>query len=190
MTFRAKNTDGKDIKLYDISNEYLRNLQKRGYICPLCDSDLQLVAVGSKFIRVHFRHIADLSDCSSSNKSELHINAQLDIRLHLKKIYKECTVELEETIWLEDGTRRQIDIAVINANGEIIEAHEVQLSAQSVSEFERRTNEYASKGIQTIWWIYGATDTKTNKDWISENCGWYGTFSKREKSVLLEEWHD
>lgn len=190
MAFRAKTTNGKDIKLYDISPKDLEILPKRGYTCYLCDSELQLVAVGSKFIRTHFRHVADLSDCPSTNKSELHENAQLDIRLHLKKIYKECSVELEESVFLKNGDRRQLDIAVINPEGEIIEAHEVQLSRQTIQEFERRTKEYASIGIPVIWWLYGQAYNRTNMDWAAETCGWYGTFSKKEKPTLLEEWHD
>lgn len=190
MPWKAQ-LDGKVINLYSalIAKTDLSDWPHDGYKCLGCGSDMTLVAVGSKFVSPHFRHVRD-SDCFSGGKSKEHDQAQTDLYNLLADEYPHCEIDIEHYIPpLENEKKRYVDVAVLK-DGKRFEAHEIQLSKQSVDIFAERTFRYFDMGFEVVcWWIQngGHNDHPNIKNFLIKTCGCYGTLALIPESELLRE---
>lgn len=130
----------------------------------------------------HFAHKAgDKQPCYWREHSESpeHMLAKRAVIAYLNNDpspFGVCTIEVEYPIATPNGKRRYIDVYVETEDGEQY-AHEIQLSRQSLDEFDTRTADYRAVGIEPIWWLGGSTSTNENRIWCERNCYYVGEVS-------------
>jgi competence CoiA-like predicted nuclease len=124
----------------------------RGFRCPYCDSELNLVIPKHKII--HFRH-HDASKCILSGESELH----LECKEFLYNYYistGQYDVELESRQFITNGTPKRIgDVVLFPKSGSGIKTKpvviEVQNSNIELLEIGDRFIDWNNGGFNMLW---------------------------------------
>ena len=158
-------------------------------VCSDCHMPMQIKQ--GTVICHHFAHKpGDRLPCywrdHSGAESHSHLLAKravIEYLNHEPRPFGQCTIEVEYPITTPNGKRRYIDVFVATQDGDRF-AHEIQLSKQSLEEFQERTADYRAVDIETVWWLSGETATNENKVWCERNCYYFGevsigTFSRR-----------
>lgn len=133
---------------------------------------------GGRHQRTHFAHMPNIAPDNCFFRiaeSGLHLQGKELIKRLIEKSerWEGCIVELEHRVDIYGDAKRFIDVAVID-DGQVTEAHEVQLSSQSVDEYERRTEEYRSLGIETFWWNGPNNQNNQIRNWLDHHSLAYG----------------
>jgi len=82
-----------------------------------------------------------------------------------------ATVLVEHRVEIAPGRARIADVALL-VRGHLREVHECQLSLIDEQLITARTNDYASLGIATYWWLAGnAADSADVRRVLRESCG-------------------
>lgn len=156
MPWKAE-LNGEVVNILDelIHGRSVAGWEKDGYKCVGCGEPLTLVARESVVVRPHFRHSQN-SDCPSGGKSKEHELLQWYLYAHLKKKTENWggfDVDVEHYLPASIDERRTFADVMVMREGVPVEAHEIQLSRQSIDEYERRTSRYEEMGIATVWWV-------------------------------------
>jgi competence protein CoiA len=112
------------------------------FICQCCDKRVSLRKGGVR--SSHFAHFPPVTCEYGVGESEEHRRCKIEIYEHLINHPKVTKCEMERNL----GTVRPDISAYIN---NVPVAIEVQLSTLSLEKIERRTADYASKGIYVLW---------------------------------------
>lgn len=115
---------------------------ERPFVCHCCANIVTLRKGGVR--AAHFAHQPPISCEYGAGESEAHRRAKLDIYEHLTAHPRVTKCELERNL----GAVRPDVSAYING---VPVAIEVQLSNLSLEKIERRTAEYARRGIYVLW---------------------------------------
>ena len=175
MILRAVNKDGKSYECYAKSNQELRKMQdkireERNALCPACLEHVQIRIYVDGTRTNHFFHLGD--GCGfGKGESEEHLLSKIAIRKYLERrdLWSDCTFEFEHRVTLESGEVRVIDLAVFHPDGRK-EAHEAQLSNQSASVIDERSEAYSLLGFTPIWWL--GDKNKFSYDHCLQTYGW------------------
>lgn len=165
MPFVAVKPDGE--RVCSLDHDDLRLTCKPGdFSCQLCGGEM-IYKRGVK-VRPHFAHKADEcgSDYEHKPESQKHLDAKVRIRDQLLEKYPEAVVDLEVPV---PEIRRIADV-MLTING-WRNAYEVQWSRIPVEQFEQRTRDYESQGINVQWWIGGEANNESTRQWSIERFG-------------------
>jgi competence CoiA-like predicted nuclease len=81
--------------------------------------------------------------------------------------YQDADISLEVPVY-EAG--RVADVMVSYPSGQK-EVHEIQLSNQSLDDFQSRTSDYNRSGCDVIWWLGENALTEDTRQWCMMNQG-------------------
>lgn len=191
MILVSVSEDGTRYESYGKTDQQLRAVQqiireKKTALCPECLAPVQIVIYSDGLRTNHFRHLANDDGCGyGKGESEEHLLGKTAIRRYLesKPDWDGCEFLFEHRIETPVGVRI-VDLAVIHPNGEK-EAHEAQLSKQSLSEFDERSAVYQNAGFTPIWWIGG--NNANARQHIYDRYGWVGEIRIEERPVDFGE---
>lgn len=132
-----------------------RYAQKPGeFTCPECG---ELVTLRKGSVKVHHFAHRSTSDCGyGKGESELHMDLKMQIFDALVEHPNVESVEIEKSF----GAMRADVFAVIS--GRYV-AFEIQLSALSIDDLVRRTQNYANNGIAVIWILHLAEGSSVKR---------------------------
>lgn len=147
-------------------------------VCPACKA--RVSARGGKSMRIvpHFFHIRKegegclIADKHKSRRSLTHHT------LMVKSAYDYLIKEIPPgfTLDFEHHSKavpdRIADLAVLDANGNMVQAHEIQLTKVPVRQLEERTESYESAGVEVVWWFGKGCDTEEIINWSRANFGY------------------
>ena len=173
MAFVALDKESrKRIDITEIENPRI-TLKSGECICQLCGAPLMIKA--GLVIRPHFAHYSS-AECASGfihhPESPEHREAKAALCAYLKTEYAEyssATIEKEVAI---PEIRRVADLLATFPMGWAV-AHEIQLAGITTGELKERTDDYASIGIDVVWWLGKSADTPANRDWCTKSAGGY-----------------
>ena len=136
-------------------------------------------------VSAHFAHHprTDGERCLSAGESPAHMEAKKAMALRMRALYPEARHELEFSITgTEHAESRRVDLLTIWEDG-LAYAHEIQLSPISLKELAERTEDYANRGINVIWWLGSKANTYENRDYLISEVGSYGTIRYEGREV-------
>lgn len=150
--------------------------------CQCCGAEMFARGGKSQKTRTHFYH-KHTQNCLVSSRYQgsdrnltNHTIAVYQVYSYLTEHLK--TSEIKELGYLLDFEHfskqipeRIADIAVLNQQGEIVQAHEVQLTKVSVSELEDRTESYYRAGVEVCWWFGIGCQTEDIRLWALNKFG-------------------
>ena len=166
VALHSKTQERVDITQINISDA----LTSDRYTCQLCNGEMYIRAVNSKYFQPHFVHYAEcVSTYDHHPESLKHRLAKQHIREQLigRPNYQEAVFHLE---YIVPEAHRIADVYVKLLDGST-EVHEAQLASITTHELEQRTNDYGEAGLKTIWWLGGAAAHEHNKWWCSDRLG-------------------
>jgi hypothetical protein len=107
-------------------------------------------------------------------ESPLHLEGKRYVASHLEEEVANLAgaqVLVEHRIEIEPGRFRIADVALLS-RGRVLEVHECQASLLPLDTISARTDDYASLGIATYWWLTnGAGDDADIRRLLRESCG-------------------
>lgn len=150
--------------------------------CQCCNTQMFARGGKSQKTRTHFYH-KHIEECLISKKYQgsdrnltNHTIAVFQVHSYLTDLLK--TPDFSDfgyTLDFEHYSKRIpdriADIAVLDKDGEIVQAHEVQLTKVAVSELEDRTESYYQAGVEVSWWFGIGCQTKDIQDWALNKFG-------------------
>lgn len=151
--------------------------------CPCCNTQMFACGGKSQRTRTHFRH-QHKKDCLISRKYPggdrnltNHTIAVFQVYSYLAEFLKSPGLrDFEYTLDFEHYSSRIpdriADIAVLDKNGEIVQAHEVQLTKIPVSELEDRTESYYQAGVEVTWWLGIGCHSEDIQIWSLDKFGY------------------
>jgi competence protein CoiA len=138
-------------------------------VCQLCGSPM--IIKQGMIKKPHFAHKAECtSDYQSHPESPEHLAGKELIAKTLKAELPEYSLAEIEYEFPIPEVRRIADVVAKFPNGWIV-AHECQLASITVEELEKRTEDYLYAGVDVIWWLGKAANTKSNLDWSHSKFG-------------------
>lgn len=169
--------DGENRRIYASDYEHPRiELDGQDLRCPDCNEPMY-VKEGSQVVP-HFAHYAD-SDCpyasNGSGESEEHYATKVKLRRRLMRSKRFHGAQIDNEIWLPEIGRRADVLA--NFDNRYYEVHEVQLSAITLDDIAKRTDDYRSLGYTVRWWLGHNANKENVRDWCMGN-GCYGGAAK------------
>lgn len=158
--------------------------QALGNTALVCsDCRMPMIVKAGAVVCHHFAHKpGDKRPCywrDGGGESPEHMLAKRALIEYLNnepKPFGDCVIEIEYPVTTRGGKARYIDVYVETQDGERY-AHEIQLSRQSLDEFDTRTADYRAIDIEPIWWLGGAAGTSENRIWCERNCYYVGEVS-------------
>lgn len=205
---------GKTIYLWKLNDKQIGGLasifrgDKDNITCvyPDCNCRMYIKAVDSKNVVAHFARYPKTGndDYHSGGESIEHLLAKFQLAGRLQADHPDSLVTTEHMIRGEMKNRkfRKVDIFVTHPDGKT-EAHEIQLSRQTVSITEERTRDYAANGVDEVVWWWGKSNSERRGliDWCLHNTDKYGTVAtdgsqctlvaincKKQREVYHEKW--
>ncbi len=181
MPFKAIDSKTNEVILsYSFPESYLLRAAHPNVVCPCCKAKVSARGGVSKKIITHFFHIAkDNEGCAIARKysgrsSLVHHTLMVQaVKEYLEKIYASMdgySVDIEHSSPLVPG--RIADLAVLDKEGKIIEAHEIQLSRITTAELDERTTSYDRAGVECIWWFGKNCQSQDVLAWARQNFGY------------------
>ena len=131
----------------------------------------------TKSVRMHFAHISK-KDGEICDVEKKYANmSRRDLTMHsvgvefvrnylLDKISPDEVIDIEFPI----GNRRA-DVVILDRHQRPIEVHEIQLTKQSISELDTRSNDYVRNGCLVTWWFGDNCATPDIEQWAIESQG-------------------
>lgn len=144
-------------------------LKGKEFQCQLCST--KMIMRSGYNVRFHFYHYrACTSSYATNPETPEHINGKYYVAeqiLTALQDFAEFRPEYEVPI---QEVMRVADVITEFPMGWRI-AHEVQLSAITVDELDKRTSDYLQAGIDVLWWFGKSANTATNRDWAIKRNG-------------------
>lgn len=147
-------------------------------VCPCCGEPVSARGGKSKHVVTHIFHKPkEGTKCPVAlkykNRSSLvHHTLMVDaVRKYLEKTTPEGFV-LDVDHYSSELPERIPDIAVLDSDGSIVEAHEIQLTKVTTAELDERTQSYDDAGIECVWWFGKGCQTEDVIVWAKRNFGY------------------
>lgn len=147
-------------------------------VCPECGDKMSARGGRSKKVVTHFFHIKQdgrkclVADKHKNRRSLTHhtlmVKAAYDYLI--KEIPPGFSLDFEHRS--KDVPDRIADLAVLDCNGKMVQAHEIQLTKVTTGELEERTESYESAGVEVIWWFGKGCDTEELIAWAKASFGY------------------
>lgn len=119
----------------------------KNYSCPECQGALRVR--GGPHRKAHFYHIAGAPHCRQAGKSMAHLQTQLFLKQKLEESFLEYPFpsigRIADVFWKKENT-----------------VFEIQCSSLSLSEAQKRCEDYTSLGLKVIWILHDKTFNKKN----------------------------
>jgi len=159
--------------------EHIKAQAPGTFLCPHCGARMGFRPEGKRKgvfkVAAYFFHI--IRQCASTaarhRESEEHTTAKLLVIERLQAFhpgYRDGEVEWQTEVHIPE-CNRIADVLCTFPDGRRV-AHEVQLSPQSQHDFIQRTDDYASAGVEVMWWL--GPRLRQHEDWCLENLGVVG----------------
>lgn len=165
-------------------------IEKTRLVCRFCEKPLM---IKQGVIRIkHFAHIATCTTTMQRHPESIEHNLGKELLAeHVKKYWREYSNVRVEFEYILPEIGRIADIAMIFPSGWIV-VHEVQLAAITNEELNKRTEDYASIGVDCVWWLGKSADTRNNQEWCIYKFGYslsidYEVLRSKVKSLQKEE---
>jgi competence CoiA-like predicted nuclease len=190
MPFVGVNINKERIDITKIENPKT-NIIKGTVFCPACNASLIIKDGAIK--RSHFAHKTEDISCPYSiyerGESDQHRTAKMWLAENAGTIlpdYCSATSHMEYYLPSSGNRKNRIADILFEFKAGWRTAHEIQLSPQDVTVLNERTDDYASMGIDVIWWFGGkALEQKHNEIWSIERYGGqFRIYFEKEKSVF------
>jgi len=162
----------------------------------------------------HFRHFSGAENrCAlhrHGSETDIHFKGKTQIYEWLTRTNPCATVSLEKIVYntAAPGPYRKPDVSLTQADGSL-EAHEIQVSKLTLTEFKERTEALVHLGYQVTWYLFGENFSKPLRRWLRSNdigcyklgwdkeieeCFWEedeeDIFAQSEEDVAFEEGED
>lgn len=168
-------------------------LEGVGLVCQDCGAPM--IIRSGDIVRAHFAHRPGYEDrpCwyRTTGETDAHRSAKQSIAAALRRApaYQGALIEVEYPVTTPRG-RRYIDVFMELPDGRRF-AHEAQLAAQSISQFDERTTAYRTAGLIPVWWLGQEADTNENRRWCESQCDLVGRIEiEMYRPVLISEEYD
>lgn len=138
-------------------------------ICQLCEE--RMVIKNGLIVRAHFAHYRQCtSEYEAHPESAEHLAGKEAVARALRTEFSEyfdADIQLEYRV---PEARRVADVMAVFPMGWRV-AHEVQLASITTEQLTQRTADYASAGIDVVWWLGKSADTPANRRWCEAQFG-------------------
>lgn len=147
-------------------------------VCPECGDKMSARGGRSKNVVTHFFHIKQegrkclVADKHKNRRSLTHHT------LMVKAAYDYLIKEIPPGFSLafeyrsEDVPDRIADLAVLDCEEKMVQAHEIQLTKVTTGELEDRTESYESAGVEVVWWFGKGCNTEEIIAWAKGSFGY------------------
>ena len=147
-----------------------QEIDKSRVVCRFCDGRVII-----KHGLTKAKHFAHCQSCTSNfdrhpESAEHNLGKEL-IAKHVKQSwahYADVEVAFEYPI---PEIKRIADVAMIFPSGWVV-VHEIQLANITSEQLQKRTDDYNSAGIDSIWWLGKGADSPANRKWSIEQYGY------------------
>jgi len=181
MPFKAFDTDKKiNVIAYWFDDGNTLRAKHPNLVCPCCENRMAARGGKSKRTVTHFYHTAKNDDCLSEKKYRsykdkdflTHHTTMVKVILDYLKPQIPPGFSLDTEHISKNVPGRIADIAVLDQGGNIVEAHEVQLTKVTISELKERTDSYEHSGVEVVWWFGKGCDSPDIIQWAQRNFGY------------------
>lgn len=147
----------------------------------ICDCGCTLFPRGGRLSRVsmHFYHQSRPENLSCDIEKKYRGWDRRDLTMHTAGVAAVYAILIDrlsdgETLDIEVPIgRRRADLCILDKNNHPIEAHEIQLSRQSIVTLNERSKDYQSQGVDVTWWFGDHCDIPEIERWSLEYQGEY-----------------
>lgn len=155
-----------DITALELPRE---ELQPGEYVCQICGADMVIKAEFNQ--KHHFEHVAGCTDEYQNHpESPAHREARRFLATYLREIFRaQAKIRIEHEVPLRE-VMHVADLVVTFPTGWQV-AHEVQLTAITTEQLQKRTSTYALAGIDVVWWLGNSANTSANRTWSRATFG-------------------
>lgn len=184
--FVALLEDYSRLELLSLSLEEIRKFRGRQFKCHLCEQEMVLKA--GDIITPHFAHKdkCPYENYARTNESEEHIRAKAFLMKWLPFALRDMADVKVESEFPVHPVRRIADLIIESDTGWGF-VFEVQLSAITVEEIRRRTNDYLRAGLNVLWFLGGdALKSRVLKGWVLEAYGFIPTLRFCNNTVEID----
>lgn len=147
-------------------------------VCPCCKGKMAAKGGNSKKVTTHFAHVGPRDNCPLTDRFKTATDL-LHHTMAVKSVYDHILPTLPEGFTLDlehcpvDAPERRADIAVLDASGAMVQAHEIQLTHVPTEELDDRTLSYENAGAECVWWFGKGCDADDIKGWSLRSAGYY-----------------